>query len=112
MKPAICISGLARGNVKRNINHLKKAFPDIPIFFSSWNETKNSISEQHNSSYYPEPQMHYNPWKDCVTDNPHPKYHAYKKMFIDKTFPITVMTDSGFIFSNVVKNSLLFSVTH
>ena len=46
MKPAICISGLARGNVKRNINHLKKAFPDIPIFFSSWNETKNSISEK------------------------------------------------------------------
>ena len=85
MKPAICISGLARGNVKRNINHLKKAFPDIPIFFSSWNETKNSISEKCNSSYYPEPQMHYNPWCECVTDNPHPKYHAYKKMFIDKT---------------------------
>ena len=85
MKPAICISGLARGNVKRNINHLKKAFPDIPIFFSSWNETKNSISEKCNSSYYPEPQMHYNPWCECVTDNPHPKYHAYKKMFINKT---------------------------
>ena len=85
MKPAICISGLARGNVKRNINHLKKAFPDIPIFFSSWNETKNSISEKYGSTYYPEPQMHYNPWRDCVTDNPHPKYHAYKKEFINKT---------------------------
>ena len=85
MKAAICISGVARGNVKRNVGHLQKAFPDIPIFYSSWNETKNNISEKYNSSYYPEPQMHYNPWCECVTDNPHPKYHAYKKEFINKT---------------------------
>ena len=29
--------------------------------------------------------MHYNPWYQCVTDNPHPKYHAYKKDLINKT---------------------------
>ncbi len=82
MKPAICISGLARGNMKRNINHLKKAFPNIPMFFASWEETKNDISEQFKCSYYPEPQMHYNPWSECIIDNPHPKYHVYKKNFL------------------------------
>lgn len=85
MKTAICISGIARGNVKRNVNHLKIAFPDTPIFFSSWEEAKNNISEEYNSTYYPEPKMHYNPWCECVTDNPHPKYKAYKKQFIEKT---------------------------
>ena len=85
MKPVICISGVARGNIKRNIRHLRKAFPDIPMFFSSWEETKNGMSEEFKSSYYPEPHIHYNPWCECVTDNPHPKYHAYKKDFINKT---------------------------
>lgn len=85
MKPAICISGIARGNIKRNISHLKSAFPDIPMFFSTWEETKNDISEEYNSSYYPEPTIHYNPWCECVVDNPHPKYHVYKKQFIEKT---------------------------
>ena len=85
MKPAICISGVARGNINRNIRHLKSAFPDIPMFFSTWEETKNGISEEYKSSYYPEPQMHYNPWRDCLTDSPHPKYQAYKKEFINKT---------------------------
>ena len=85
MKIAICISGLARGNIKRNIGYLKKAFPDVPMFFSSWEEHKNDESERYNSTYYPEPTMHYNPWCECVKDNPHPKYHVYKKQFLEKT---------------------------
>jgi hypothetical protein len=85
MKIAICISGLARGNIKRNIGYLKKAFPDVPMFFSSWEEHKNDESEKYNSTYYPEPTMHYNPWCECVKDNPHPKYHVYKKQFLEKT---------------------------
>ena len=85
MKPVICISGVARGNIKRNVRHLRKAFPDTPMFFSSWEETKNGMSEEFKSTYYPEPHIHYNPWCECVTDNPHPKYHAYKKDFINKT---------------------------
>ena len=85
MKPAICISGVARGNIKRNLRHLRKAFPEVPMFFASWEETKNNESEEFNCTYYPEPQMHYNPWCECVVDNPHPKYHAYKQDFINKT---------------------------
>ena len=85
MKIAICISGLARGNIKRNIGYLKKAVPDVPMFFSSWEEHKNDESERYNSTYYPEPTMHYNPWCECVKDNPHPKYHVYKKQFLEKT---------------------------
>lgn len=85
MKIAICISGIARGNVKRNIGRLKIAFPNADMFFSSWEEHKNLISEQYKSTYYPEPQLHYNPWCECVTEPNNLKYKAYKKDFINKT---------------------------
>jgi len=85
MKPAICISGLARSrNFNKNLRCLKAAFPDIPMFFSTWEETKNELSEAHGkgTNYYPEPEIHYNPWTECVIDNPHPKYRVYKDNFI------------------------------
>ena len=85
MKIAICISGIARGNIKRNIGCLKKAFPNADMFFSSWEEHKNDESEKYNSTYYPEPTIHYNSWCECIVDNPHPKYHVYKKQFLEKT---------------------------
>ena len=85
MKIAICISGIARGNIKRNIGCLKKAFPNADMFFSSWEEHKNDESEKYNSIYYPEPTIHYNSWCECIVDNPHPKYHVYKKQFLEKT---------------------------
>lgn len=84
MKPAICVSGIARGNIEKNISNLKKAFPEIPIYFSTWTEHKNNISEKYNSTYHNEPKINYNPWLECVTDPPHVKYKAYKKAFIDK----------------------------
>ena len=86
MKIAICISGIARGQVKHNIGRMKEAFGDkADIFTASWRGHKNDLTEQYNAKYYDEPAIHYNPWKDCVTDNPHPKYKAYKQSFIDKT---------------------------
>ena len=53
--------------------------------------------------------MHYNPWCECVTDNPHPKYHAYKKDFINKTGMANqakLMNANNFYISNFI---LLFS---
>ena len=52
MQPAICVSGIARGNIEKNISNLKKAFPEIPIYFSTWTEHKNNISEKYNSTYH------------------------------------------------------------
>ena len=85
MKIAICVSGLIRDKHKRNIDSVKKAFPDADIFYSTWEAYEDDRSRNYKCKYYPEPQMHYNPWKDCVTDNPHPKYHVYKKQFLEKT---------------------------
>ena len=72
MKFAICISGLARGNIKRNIGYLKKAFPDVPMFFSSWEEHKNDESERYNSTYY-----HFELWKANEGFNWQIKLHLY-----------------------------------
>tara|TARA_Y100001938_G_scaffold148548_1_gene232578 strand:- start:1843 stop:2574 length:732 start_codon:yes stop_codon:yes gene_type:complete len=85
MKVAICVSGLIREKHKRNIGSVKNAFPDADIFYSTWEAYEDDKSRSYKCKYYPEPQMHYNPWKDCVTDNPHPKYHAYKKDFVNNT---------------------------
>lgn len=85
MKTAICVSGLIRDKHKRNIGLVKNAFPDADIFYSTWEAYEDDKSRSYKCKYYPEPQMHYNPWKDCVTDNPHPKYHAYKKDFVNNT---------------------------
>jgi len=88
MKIAVCISGIARGNVKHNIGRIKEAFGDkADIFTASWKEHKNDYSEQYGAEYYDEPTLHYNSWKDCVTDNPHPKYKLYKQAFINQDGP-------------------------
>jgi hypothetical protein len=84
MKPVICVSGIARGNCKKNISHLEKAFPEIPIYFSTWTEYKNDISEKYKSTYHNEPKVNYNPWLECVSDPPHVKYKEYKEAFINK----------------------------
>jgi len=85
MKIAICISGIARGNVKQHVGRLEKAFPGVDMFFSTWEEHKNKISENYNATYHPEPALHYNPWCECIVDPNSAKYRAYKKDFINKT---------------------------
>tara|TARA_B100000676_G_scaffold87552_1_gene87414 strand:+ start:1498 stop:2229 length:732 start_codon:yes stop_codon:yes gene_type:complete len=84
MKIAVCISGVPRGRVKRNIEHLEMAFEGADFFYSTWNETSNGISESLKASTYPEPKMHYNPWSECVTACKAPKYKAYKEDFLRK----------------------------
>ena len=81
LKIAVCMSGIARGNVSKHISLLKNAFPGADFYFSTWNEYDNEISQKYNSKTYPEPKMHYNPWTECMVDCPHLKYKAYKKAF-------------------------------
>ena len=36
MKIAVCISGIARGNVDKHVERIKKAFPDGDLFYATW----------------------------------------------------------------------------
>jgi len=87
MKIAICISGIARGNVDHHVDLLKKAFPDGDLFYATWEEQQNDISKRYKEDLFPEPELHYNPWYQCVTDNPHPKYEDYKRNWLKGRFP-------------------------
>ena len=82
LRIAVCMSGIARGNVSKHISLLKKAFPSADFYFATWNEHDNKISQKYNSKTYPEPILHYNPWMECITDCQHIKYKEYKKQFI------------------------------
>ena len=43
MKIAICFSGIARGNVKRNIKSVEAAMPDADFYYATWKERENDI---------------------------------------------------------------------
>ena len=87
MKIAICISGIARGNITRNIEHLKLAF-DGDLFFSTWKEHENRMSSFYQSKLYPEPEVHYNPWNECEQPCDIHRYLFYKREF-DNVTPLS-----------------------
>ena len=45
MKIAICFSGIARGNVERNVINVKNAMPKADFFYATWKEHENDISK-------------------------------------------------------------------
>lgn len=57
MKPAICISGVPRGEYQKNIEILQNYFP-YDFFFATW---KNEEVAYDNCFYFTPPEMHYNP---------------------------------------------------
>ena len=81
MDIAVCFSGIARGQVDRNVEHAKRAFSrfgSVDFFFATWKEHENDISRKYNAVTYPEPEIHYDAWTECVVDNPLHKYKQYK----------------------------------
>lgn len=88
MKIAICFSGIARGNVARNIVNVKNAMPEADFFYATWKEHENEISKRYNAVTYPEPVLHYDSWTEAVEDNPHHKYKAYKEGRLAGNIPI------------------------
>lgn len=77
MKVAICISGICRGQAKRNVDLARLHFPTAEFFFSTWEGQPKLPFE--NAFYHPEPKMHYHPVVDLVDDNcKAPKWLAYK----------------------------------
>lgn len=70
MKIAICISGICRGNVKKNIFHLKNIFPTADLFFSTWEGREKDVEEMglKNVKFFPEPKINYHPLTDIPDD--------------------------------------------
>jgi len=80
MKIAICFSGIVRGKVGRNIEHIKNAMPEADFFYATWEERQNEMSKKLNCVTYPEPNVTYNAWTDIDPKHipPHHKYMQYR----------------------------------
>lgn len=65
MKTAICITGICRGNVKRNVQLLKKVFSS-DIFFGTWKGYEKDLSKYKINNFYTfeEPVIEYHPLAD------------------------------------------------
>ena len=68
MKIAVCLSGLVKGQVHRNISRLKDRFP-YDFFYSTWTKNQEDIEwfpQIDNCELCDEPVMHYHPIKDMI----------------------------------------------
>lgn len=80
MKVAVCISGICRGNIKRNVDHLKQHFP-YDYFYATWTGKESSVHSSLSGVKcysYDEPEMHYHPIKD-ISGPPAPKLMTQKQ---------------------------------
>ena len=83
MKVAVCVSGVARGEVDANIALMKKHFP-FDFFYATWN---NQSSNLENCYHYSEPSMFYHPIRDIV-DTPAPKLAIQKHQLVTGQYDI------------------------
>ena len=75
MKLAVCISGICRGNVQRNVARFRTHFPQADFFFSTWEGRQVEFSS---TILHPEPEMHYHPYVDIEEDLPSRKWVSIK----------------------------------
>lgn len=80
MKIAVCISGVCRGKVKRNLDNMKRHFPDADYFYATWTGREGDCVKAGIKDFksYPEPKMNYHPIKD-IDGPPAPKLMIQKK---------------------------------
>lgn len=84
MKVAVCISGLCRGKVQRNLGLLKEHFP-YDYFYGTWKGRESDMNlhlKGVDFFAFPEPKMHYHPILD-VEEMISPKLVALKKQLQD-----------------------------
>lgn len=81
MKVAVCISGICRGDITRNLIHLRSHFP-YDYFFATW---KGKPCHLENTKFYDEPKINYHPIKD-IKDPYGPKLKAQKEGLHDGTY--------------------------
>jgi len=82
MKIAVCLSGICRGNVKRNLEHMRHQF-NYDYFFATWKGREKDIEVSLPGEKYftaVEPKMHYHPIID-VPNLLSPKLKAYMEAF-------------------------------
>lgn len=85
MKIAVCISGICRGNVSKNIKLMKHHFP-FDYFYATWKGMENDVKNYSFSDevyYFDEPKMHYHPMMDTVTNLKIPKYWTLRKKMLN-----------------------------
>jgi hypothetical protein len=76
MKVAVCISGICRGNIDRNLKHLKEHFP-YDYYYATWKgrEYRDDLGFVYE---FEEPKINYHPIKD-IDGPPAPKLMTQKK---------------------------------
>jgi len=85
MKIAVCLSGLVKGQVHRNISRLKDRFP-YDFFYSTWTKNQEDIEwfpQIDNCVLCDEPVMHYHPIKDA------PELYTLKLKGIKKSLEVS-----------------------
>lgn len=66
MRIAVCISGICRGNIKKNLSHLRLHFP-YDFYFATWNNaTIPDDLKNYEVKLYEEPIINYHPIKDVA----------------------------------------------
>jgi hypothetical protein len=58
MRVAVCVSGVVRGEVKRNNERLKEKFPGADFYYATWDGSFPDCKT------FPEPKPHYHPYVD------------------------------------------------
>lgn len=81
MKVAICISGIPRGNARKNINLMKEKFGTNDVFFLTWTgqeEAFKKVLPDEKFWTHEEPEMHYHPMMDVAEKFMPPVLKAWK----------------------------------
>lgn len=70
MKVAVCVSGIARGSVQKNMDLIQNAFGDVDFFFATWKGKEKDLEKYGITDYktFDEPFIDYHPLADVPED--------------------------------------------
>lgn len=79
MKIAICVTGICRGNIKRNMDLVKEKF-DGDFFYGTWKGRENDMSKAGIKDFhvFDEPKMYYHPLADVPEDVMPPVFKTWE----------------------------------
>lgn len=87
MKVAVCLSGICRGDISKNLEIMKEHFP-YDYYFATWKNSEIHESIKDEVFYIDEPDMHYHPILD-VEKIKHPKLQNIKKEMLSFGTPLS-----------------------
>ena len=79
MKIAICVTGICRGNVKKNMDIVRQKF-DGDFFYGTWNGREGDMKKVGIKDFhtFPEPKMYYHPLADVPEDIMPPVFKTWE----------------------------------